>query len=153
MEPQNPEVRKGRRELSTSKRAAQNRAAQRAFRQRKEQYIQSLKDQVRSHEHMVTNFKNLEEENLILREYIITLQSRLLESGHGEFPPAPVDLSRPSHRVTAAAAAAAAAAAEQQSQENTSIEEQLQAAAAQAAAAAELGASPGDDSDDSAKDG
>jgi hypothetical protein len=28
MEPQNPEVRKGRRELSTSKRAAQNRAAQ-----------------------------------------------------------------------------------------------------------------------------
>lgn len=28
MEPQNPDVRKGRRELSTSKRAAQNRAAQ-----------------------------------------------------------------------------------------------------------------------------
>ncbi|KAJ6153585.1 BZIP transcription factor [Penicillium chermesinum] len=38
----------GKRELSTSKRAAQNRAAQRAFRQRKETYIRKLEDENRS---------------------------------------------------------------------------------------------------------
>ncbi|KAF2396130.1 hypothetical protein EJ06DRAFT_534264 [Trichodelitschia bisporula] len=96
MEDHTPESRKGRRELSTSKRAAQNRAAQRAFRQRKEQYIQSLKDQVKEYQVLLNNYETIQKENYQLREYIITLQGRLLES-HTELPPPPesIDLSRP----------------------------------------------------------
>lgn len=87
---------KGRRELSTSKRAAQNRAAQRAFRQRKEEYIKQLKDQVKEFEQLCELYKTLQNENYQLRDYIINLQSRLLET-QGEVPPAPagVDLNRP----------------------------------------------------------
>ncbi|KAH9877427.1 hypothetical protein IAQ61_002793 [Plenodomus lingam] len=87
---------KGRRELSTSKRAAQNRAAQRAFRQRKEEYIKQLKDQVKEFEQLCELYKTLQSENYQLRDYIINLQSRLLET-QGEIPPAPagVDLNRP----------------------------------------------------------
>jgi hypothetical protein len=87
---------KGRRELSTSKRAAQNRAAQRAFRQRKEEYIKQLKDQVKEFEQLCELYKTLQHENYQLRDYIINLQSRLLET-QGEIPPAPagVDLNRP----------------------------------------------------------
>jgi len=134
MEPQNPEVRKGRRELSTSKRAAQNRAAQRAFRQRKEQYISTLKAQVNEHEQIATLYKVLEHENLALREYIILLQTELLAHGVTNMPPPPVDLGRPSARI-AAAAAAAAAAVERDAhaaahQDEMSVEAQLQAAAA-----------------------
>ncbi|KAF2244469.1 hypothetical protein BU26DRAFT_435876, partial [Trematosphaeria pertusa] len=90
-----PEQRKGRRELSTSKRAAQNRAAQRAFRQRKEEYIKQLKDQVKEFEQLCELYKTLQTENYQLRDYIINLQSRLLET-QGEIPPAPagVDLTR-----------------------------------------------------------
>ncbi|KAF2843437.1 hypothetical protein M501DRAFT_908812, partial [Patellaria atrata CBS 101060] len=89
------ENRKGRRELSTSKRAAQNRAAQRAFRQRKEEYIKSLKDQVKGYEALSEHNKALENENSMLRDYIINLQSRLIES-QGEYPqpPANIDLSQ-----------------------------------------------------------
>jgi hypothetical protein len=96
MEDQMNEVRKGRRELSTSKRAAQNRAAQRAFRQRKEHYIQSLKDQVKEQQNLAASYDTIQKENFQLRQYIITLQARLLES-HTELPPPPdsVDLSRP----------------------------------------------------------
>jgi hypothetical protein len=92
------EGRKGRRELSTSKRAAQNRAAQRAFRQRKEEYIKQLKDQVKEFEQLCELYKNLQTENYQLRDYIINLQSRLLET-QGEVPPAPagVDLSNRPH--------------------------------------------------------
>ncbi|KAF1932734.1 uncharacterized protein M421DRAFT_416350 [Didymella exigua CBS 183.55] len=92
------EGRKGRRELSTSKRAAQNRAAQRAFRQRKEEYIKQLKDQVKEFEQLCELYKSLQTENYQLRDYIINLQSRLLET-QGEVPPAPagVDLSNRPH--------------------------------------------------------
>jgi len=131
MEPQNPEVRKGRRELSTSKRAAQNRAAQRAFRQRKEQYIQTLKSQVSNYEQMATNYKNLEKENLILREYIIQLQSRLLDAGHRDIPPAPAELTKPS---LAASSAALLPSISASAADLSSVEAQLQEAAAAAAA-------------------
>lgn len=85
-----PDGRKGygKRELSTSKRAAQNRAAQRAFRQRKEGYIKKLEEQVRDYQMLNDNFKAVQAENYQLRDYIIALQSRLLES-QGEFPPPP----------------------------------------------------------------
>ncbi|KAI9372338.1 hypothetical protein BJX61DRAFT_453675 [Aspergillus egyptiacus] len=86
----------GKRPLSTSKRAAQNRAAQRAFRQRKETYIRKLEEQVKEYEVMSQEFKSLQAENYQLREYIINLQSRLLDS-QGEVPELPgnIDLNQP----------------------------------------------------------
>ncbi|KAE8349613.1 hypothetical protein BDV28DRAFT_140876 [Aspergillus coremiiformis] len=86
----------GKRPLSTSKRAAQNRAAQRAFRQRKESYIRKLEEQVKEFDTTAETLKGLQAENYQLREYIINLQSRLLES-QGEVPelPSNIDLSQP----------------------------------------------------------
>ena len=63
-------------------------AAQRAFRQRKEGYIKKLEEQVRDYSVLNDNFKAVQTENYQLRDYIISLQSRLLES-QGEFPPPP----------------------------------------------------------------
>ncbi|KAI4249191.1 MAG: hypothetical protein L6R40_000649 [Gallowayella cf. fulva] len=82
---------KGKRELSTSKRAAQNRAAQRAFRQRKEGHIKKLETQVQDYNTLSESFKALQAENYQLRDYIISLQSRLIES-HGEFPQPPSNI-------------------------------------------------------------
>ncbi|TQB67978.1 hypothetical protein MPDQ_004268 [Monascus purpureus] len=86
----------GKRPLSTSKRAAQNRAAQRAFRQRKETYIRKLEEQVKQFEQITESYKALHAENYQLREYIISLQSRLLDL-QGEVPELPpnIDLSQP----------------------------------------------------------
>ncbi|KAI0533393.1 hypothetical protein GGR58DRAFT_516965 [Xylaria digitata] len=71
--------RKAKRELSQSKRAAQNRAAQRAFRQRKEHYIKKLEQQVREYTEMEHTYKSIQNDNYALREYVIQLQSRLLD--------------------------------------------------------------------------
>jgi len=89
----------GKRELSQSKRAAQNRAAQRAFRQRKEGYIKKLEEQVRELHALEDNYKAIQAENYSLREYIIHLQSRLIES-QGEYPQPPpnVNLTHPHAR-------------------------------------------------------
>ncbi|KIW08408.1 hypothetical protein, variant 1 [Verruconis gallopava] len=123
MEVDGSETRRGRRELSTSKRAAQNRAAQRAFRQRKEQYIQSLKDQVKEHQTLAQNYETIQKENFQLRQYIITLQARLLES-HTELPPPPdsIDLSRGPPVIATSSAPTAHMA-------SPMLESQLQAAA------------------------
>ncbi|KAH0543722.1 hypothetical protein FGG08_002038 [Glutinoglossum americanum] len=88
----------GKRELSTSKRAAQNRAAQRAFRQRKEGHIKKLEEQVRDLHALEENYKAIQAENYQLRDYIINLQSRLIET-QGELPPPPlnIDLNQPRH--------------------------------------------------------
>ncbi|KAL8371940.1 hypothetical protein RB595_001647 [Gaeumannomyces hyphopodioides] len=80
------------RELSQSKRAAQNRAAQRAFRQRKEGYIKKLEQQVRDYTEMDNSLKTLQSENYHLREYVMQLQARLL-STQGEYPQPPPGLS------------------------------------------------------------
>ncbi|OJJ33461.1 hypothetical protein ASPWEDRAFT_622612 [Aspergillus wentii DTO 134E9] len=97
-DPSGPESPKtyGKRPLSTSKRAAQNRAAQRAFRQRKESYIRKLEEEAKGYERMAEGYKALQAENYQLREYIINLQSRLLDS-QGEVPELPgnIDLSQP----------------------------------------------------------
>jgi len=86
----------GKRELSTSKRAAQNRAAQRAFRQRKEGYIKKLEEQVRDFSTMQESYKQIQNENYQLRDYIINLQSRLIESqGEDAVPPPPPSLVHP----------------------------------------------------------
>ncbi|KAI5815231.1 hypothetical protein BZA77DRAFT_248801, partial [Pyronema omphalodes] len=74
-----PKARGGKRELSTSKRAAQNRAAQRAFRQRKEGYIKKLEEQVKEFTAMQENYRQIQSENYSLRNYIITIQSRLID--------------------------------------------------------------------------
>ncbi|KAM0325453.1 hypothetical protein ACHAQA_007440 [Verticillium albo-atrum] len=88
--------RKAKRELSQSKRAAQNRAAQRAFRQRKEGYIKKLEQQVRDYMEMESQHKQLQLESYALREYVIHLQSRMLDT-QGEYPPPPpnVNLNQP----------------------------------------------------------
>lgn len=107
------------RELSQSKRAAQNRAAQRAFRQRKEGYIKKLEQQVRDYTDMEMTIKQYQSENYALREYIIQLQSRMLETV-GEFPPPPpnVNLAH-SHSAAAGAAAPTSAAPETQTESTT----------------------------------
>ncbi|KAL1962473.1 hypothetical protein VTN77DRAFT_9674 [Rasamsonia byssochlamydoides] len=102
----------GKRELSTSKRAAQNRAAQRAFRQRKEGYIRKLEEQVKEYEVLSESYKALQAENYQLREYIISLQSRLIDS-QNEVPELPgnIDLSQPRPEPPTAATSGAAASA------------------------------------------
>ncbi|KAI5295166.1 hypothetical protein KEM52_002180 [Ascosphaera acerosa] len=82
------------RELSTSKRAEQNRAAQRAFRQRKETYIRSLERQVEGSKAIVESYEALRNENMQLRDYIIQLQSRMLDL-HGEIPEMPSAMKTP----------------------------------------------------------
>jgi hypothetical protein len=113
----------GKRELSTSKRAAQNRAAQvcpllhttriiilttqqRAFRQRKETYIRKLEEEVKNIENFKDTVKQLAGENYQLREYIINLQSRLLES-QGEVPELPANIDLTQSRTAEIALAAA----------------------------------------------
>ncbi|KAI7781718.1 hypothetical protein LA080_014484 [Diaporthe eres] len=92
----NADGRKAKRELSQSKRAAQNRAAQRAFRQRKEGYIKKLEQQVREFGEMEQHYKNIESENYALREYILHLQSRLTDAQvEPPQPPPNVNLSVP----------------------------------------------------------
>ncbi|OLN95622.1 putative transcription factor kapC [Colletotrichum chlorophyti] len=86
------EGRKAKRELSQSKRAAQNRAAQRAFRQRKEGYIKKLEQQVRDFAEMEQSYKTMQSENYALREYVIHLQSRLLDA-QGEIPQPPPNIN------------------------------------------------------------
>ena len=143
------------RELSQSKRAAQNRAAQvstlsrpaqtrplahqltrlelqRAFRQRKEGYIKKLEQQVREYTDMETTIKQYQSENYALREYVIQLQSRLLETV-GEFPPPPPNVNL-NHAATAPPsqplpAAAAATEAQQQQPESTTVSTPLEAVA------------------------
>ncbi|KAL8945481.1 MAG: hypothetical protein Q9211_000001 [Gyalolechia sp. 1 TL-2023] len=91
---------KGKRELSTSKRAAQNRAAQRAFRQRKEGHIKELETQVKDYNALSESYKVLQAENYQLRDYIITLQSRLIES-QGELPQPPSNIEINTQRSSA----------------------------------------------------
>ncbi|KAG5987671.1 hypothetical protein E4U52_007355 [Claviceps spartinae] len=86
------ESKKAKRELSQSKRAAQNRAAQRAFRQRKEGYIKKLEQQVREFGDLENTFKVMQSENYALRNYVIHLQSRMLNS-LGEYPPPPPNIN------------------------------------------------------------
>jgi len=111
-DPANPAItqgpatgKKGRaqRELSNTKRAAQNRAAQRAFRLRKEQHINKLEDDVKRYQIMEDNCKTLQHENLALRNYITLLQSKMTDKNIS-YPPVPdqaplrsISLSAPDH--------------------------------------------------------
>ncbi|KAI0175921.1 hypothetical protein GGR52DRAFT_336719 [Hypoxylon sp. FL1284] len=105
--------RKAKRELSQSKRAAQNRAAQRAFRQRKEHYIKKLEQQVRDYTDMEQSYKAIQNDNYALREYVIQLQSRLLDlQVELPQPPPNVNITPPTAAPNAARAVHASAAPE-----------------------------------------
>ena len=68
--------------------------SQRAFRQRKETYIKKLEDDVRNASALPAlqeNLQRVQQENFHMRDYIMALQSRLLEVT-GEFPPPPPTL-------------------------------------------------------------
>lgn len=66
--------------------------SQRAFRQRKEGYIKKLEQQVQDYAEMENQFKITQTENYALREYIIHLQSRLLDA-KAELPQPPANLN------------------------------------------------------------
>jgi hypothetical protein len=78
----------GGRALATSKRAAQNRAAQRAFRQRKERYIKSLEQKATDYDLSAGIITDLRKENIYLRDYVVRLQNEVdsLNSELGRAP-------------------------------------------------------------------
>ncbi|KAK6198181.1 uncharacterized protein RJT21DRAFT_123044 [Scheffersomyces amazonensis] len=67
--------------VSGTKRAAQNRSAQRAFRQRKDKYIRDLELKASEVDQLRQTIDELRSENLQLRDYTLALQSRLIETG------------------------------------------------------------------------
>jgi hypothetical protein len=124
--------------------------SQRAFRQRKEGYIKKLEEQVKEFQTMEQNFRTLQAENYQLREYILSLQSRLLES-QSDFPPAPAHINmsaQPQHQRSDSDQPATAA--EHQLRREMEADRpshhdgmsQLQAAAAQASEAVQPRESP-----------
>ena len=136
-----PQTTPGGRVLASSKRAAQNRAAQRAFRQRKDRYIKSLEQKANEYDLSHSIIADLRKENIYLRDYVVRLQNEVdsLNTELGRAPmfatPAtqqrpqsnqnqpnsmPVSLSQnyPLQIDPQTAAAAAAAAANVHAQEN-----------------------------------
>lgn len=85
------------RPLSQSKRAQQNRAAQRAFRQRKELYIKDLETKVTELKQVKETMEALRSENQELRDYILALQSRWINQPGGVPTPPAVYARRPEH--------------------------------------------------------
>ncbi|KAJ2452913.1 hypothetical protein EV183_002582 [Coemansia sp. RSA 2336] len=64
-----------RRSINSSKRAAQNRAAQRAFRLRRERYVAGLEEKARNFERLEAAFMDIQRENYQLRASLHKLQS------------------------------------------------------------------------------
>ncbi|KAJ2699280.1 hypothetical protein H4218_002756 [Coemansia sp. IMI 209128] len=59
-----------RRSINSSKRAAQNRAAQRAFRLRRERYVTSLEEKARNYDRLESAYMDLQRENHQLRAHL-----------------------------------------------------------------------------------
>lgn len=72
-------LRNGHKALSGTKRALQNRKAQRAFRQRKEKYVKDLELKANEVDHLKQTIEDLRNENMQLRDYTLALQSRVIE--------------------------------------------------------------------------
>jgi len=87
------------RPLSQSKRAQQNRAAQRAFRQRKELYIKDLETKVTELRQVKETMEALRSENQELRDYILALQSRWINQPGGVPTPPAVYARRPEDQI------------------------------------------------------
>lgn len=64
--------------LSNSKRATQNRIAQKLFRLRRELYVKDLETEVREIPNLKETIRTLSEENQKLRDYIVSLQDKLI---------------------------------------------------------------------------
>lgn len=79
LSPQDLKPRNNRRPVLNTKRAAQNRSAQKAFRQRKEKYIKDLEQQAAEVNTLKQTIEELRAENLQLRDYTLALQSRVIE--------------------------------------------------------------------------
>ena len=81
-----PPTTTGGRVLAQSKRAAQNRAAQRAFRQRKDRYIKTLEQKATEYDLSHSIITDLRKENVYLRDYVVRLQNEVdslnTELGH-----------------------------------------------------------------------
>lgn len=75
--------------LNPTKRAQQNRNAQRSFRMRKEQRIKELEVKAEQFKYLEATIEALKNENLQLRDYCLALQSRLLETDSGVGIPTP----------------------------------------------------------------
>lgn len=71
-----------RKKVSGTKRAVQNRNAQRAFRQRKEKYMKELEARVAEMLLLHKKIDDLQRENRELRDYTMALQSELLKLTH-----------------------------------------------------------------------
>ncbi|EDK43102.1 predicted protein [Lodderomyces elongisporus NRRL YB-4239] len=71
-------------QISQTKRAEQNRNAQRAFRQRKEKYVQDLEAKSQELEELKSKFKNLNNENVQLKDYVMILQRKIIELTQGK---------------------------------------------------------------------
>ncbi|RAL60278.1 hypothetical protein DID88_000058 [Monilinia fructigena] len=129
----------GKRELSQSKRAAQNRAAQRAFRQRKEGYIKKLEEQVRDFHALEDNYKAIHAENYSLRDHSTSHphpqhpqhpqppQQRQMESlEHMQRHEAPIAPMAPMGSLQASAARTLAAASLKHPGEEQQVQQQQQ---------------------------
>ena len=93
----NPQTASGGRMLAQSKRAAQNRAAQRAFRQRKERYIKSLEQKANDYDLSQSIIADLRKENIYLRDYVVRLQNEV-DSLNSELGRAPMFSTHPTQR-------------------------------------------------------
>ncbi|KAH3663353.1 hypothetical protein OGAPHI_005343 [Ogataea philodendri] len=67
--------------LNTTKRAAQNRAAQKAFRQRRKDHIEELEKKLTAHRDCEKTIESLNQEISRLRDYIMQLQGKLISTG------------------------------------------------------------------------
>lgn len=65
--------------VSGTKRAAQNRSAQKAFRERREKYVKDLENTALQVVEMQKTIDQLRQENADLRDYTLALQNRLLQ--------------------------------------------------------------------------
>ncbi|KAI5954036.1 kapC [Candida margitis] len=69
---------------SFTKRAEQNRNAQRAFRQRREKYVQDLEKKVQEMDELKARNENLNNENVQLKDYVMILQRKIIELTQGK---------------------------------------------------------------------
>ncbi|KAI5951505.1 kapC [Candida jiufengensis] len=70
--------------ISQTKRAEQNRNAQRAFRQRRDKYMQDLELKVQELDEMKAKYQNLNNENVQLKDYVMILQRKIIELTQGK---------------------------------------------------------------------
>ncbi|KAG1178271.1 hypothetical protein G6F70_004991 [Rhizopus microsporus] len=86
--------------LTESRRAEQNRAAQRAFRQRKERYVKELEAKVTSMADWPARMERLEKENEQLKRYIIELEQQVEKQNMNKLFTRPTTTATPATTTT-----------------------------------------------------